>query len=283
MILSVGVVIIAAYWGVGTILYLMQPKFMYNPVRQMPYSPEELGLNYEDVWFRTKDGVRLNGWYIPAENADFTALFCHGNGGNIMHRLDTINLLYNMGVNCFIFDYRGYGKSTGKPSEQGTYLDAQAAYRWLRSEKKTPRRNVIIFGRSIGGSIAAYVAGRFKVAGLIVESAFTSYVDIGKKFYPYMPVKYFARFSYNTVDCIEKVKCPVLIIHSRNDKLVPFEFALELYEAANEPKKFVEISGSHNDGFLASGETYKNAWLNWLNSIKTKPDRKSQFNLKSPG
>ena len=186
----------------------------------------------------------------------------------MMYQLDSINIFYNLGLNCFIFDYRGYGSSQGRPSEHGTYLDVRAAYRWLTKKKRIPAAEIIVFGWSLGGSIAAYLAGKAKPAGLVIESAFTSYVDIGSKFYPYMPVKWFARFNYPTIDYVRKVTCPVMVIHSRDDETIPFEFGLQLYDAANEPKEFVELYGGHNDGFLISSETYKKAWIKWLTFLK---------------
>jgi fermentation-respiration switch protein FrsA (DUF1100 family) len=286
MLISIAVVLFITYSVLGWTLYFMQPTFLYGPVREVPYTPGELGLDFESVVFKSGNGLQLSGWYIPAslearpeaasvqrgdllltgqaEKSEFTVLFCHGNGGNIMHRLDSINIFYNLGLNCFIFDYRGYGNSEGKADEEGTYLDVMAAYKWLREEKKISANNIIVFGRSLGGSIAAQLASKVKVKALIIESAFTSYVDIGKKFYPYMPVRWFARFSYQTIDYVKEVRCPVMIIHSRGDEIIPFEFGLELYEAANEPKEFVEIFGSHNDGFLVSSEVYKGAWSKWL-------------------
>lgn len=268
MLISVIAVLLIAYWGLGLILYFMQPKFLYYPVREISYTPEELGLDFEEVTLKTDDGLRLSGWYIPVEDSGYTVLFCHGNGGNMMHYLDSINIFYNLGLSCFIFDYRGYGKSEGKPSEEGTYLDARAAYNWLIREKKISPSNIIVFGRSLGGSIAAELASKVEMGALTIESAFTSYVDIGKKFYPYMPVRWFARFSYRTIDYVKNVRCPVLIIHSRADEIVPFEFGLELYEAANEPKEFVEIFGSHNDGFLVSSEIYKSGWKKWIKFLE---------------
>ncbi len=218
--------------------------------------------------FKSADGLDLSGWYIPAENSKLTVLFCHGNGGNMGHRLDSINIFHNLGVNCFIFDYRGYGQSPGKPSEEGTYMDAMAAYEWLTKEKKIPAKNIIIFGRSLGGSIAAQLASKVEPGALIVESAFTSYVDIAKEYYPYMPVRWFAKFGYRTIDYIRNVRCPVMFIYSGNDEIVPFKFGLKLYEAANEPKEFIEIFGSHNDCFLASGEIYTEVWEKWLKFLE---------------
>jgi uncharacterized protein len=268
MTLNIIAMICLAYLGLAIVLYYMQPRFLYEPVREIPYTPAELGLDFEEVYFRTGDRLRLHGWFVPAQNSEFTVLYCHGNGGNMMYFLETVNFLNKLGLNCFVFDYRGYGSSQGQPTENGTYLDVRAAYRWLTKKKGVAPQRTILFGWSLGGSIAAYLAGKVKSAGLVIESTFTSYRDIGRKFYPYMPVKWFARFNYPTVDYVRRVKCPVLIIHSRNDEMIPFEFGLEIYDAANEPKQFVEIFGGHNDGFFVSSEAYKKAWTNWLGSLK---------------
>ena len=133
----------------------MQPNFLYKPLREISYTPEDLGLKFEDVYFHTVDDLMLNGWHLVVDKDAPTILFCHGNGGNMTHRLDTVNFFYEMKINCFIFDYRGYGKSEGKPTEEGTYMDVSAAYKWLTRTRKIHARDVIIFGRSLGGSIAA--------------------------------------------------------------------------------------------------------------------------------
>jgi len=268
VLIYIGVFVFIAYSGVGMILYFMQPKFLYSPVKEVLYTPAELDLEFEDVFFENGDGLKLNGWFIPAEGSKFTVLFCHGNGGNMMHRLDSINIFYNLGLSCFIFDYRGYGHSQGKPGEEGTYLDVEAAYKWLTEEKKIPPDSIIVFGRSLGGSIAAYLTSKVQAGALVVESSFTSYVDIGKRFYPYMPVRWFATFSYRTIDYLKEVQCPVMFIYSRNDEVVPFEFGLELYDEAHGPKEFIEIFGSHNDSFLVSSEIYKDAWTKWLKFLE---------------
>jgi len=284
ILISITAVLFIAYCGLA-LYHFMQSTFLYGPMREVPYTPGELGLDFESVVVKSSDGLQLSGWYIPARKPghgaracpeqgrrdpghEMTVLFCHGNGGNMFHRLDSISILHNLGLNCFIFDYRGYGQSEGKPSEEGTYLDAKAAYKWLTEEKKKSADNIILFGRSLGGTIAAQLAGKVEVKSLIIESSFTSYVDIGRKFYPYMPVRWFTKFSYKTVDYVKDVHCPVMIIHSRNDEFVPFEFGCRLYEAANEPKEFIEISGSHNDGFLFSIEIYNKAWTKWLKFLK---------------
>jgi len=273
MLVYIFVVLFAVYLGWGLMLYIMQPKFLYRPVKEVAYTPDELDLDFEDVVFESQDGLKLNGWYVPAKDSQFTILFCHGNGGNISHRLDSINVFHNLGLSCFIFDYRGFGNSEGRPSEKGTYLDVRAAYNWLTGKKNIAADKIIVFGRSLGGSIGAQLATKVRPGGLVLESSFTSYVDMGRRFYPYMPVRWFARFSYRTIDYIKEIHCPVLMIHSRNDEVVPFEFGLELYETANEPKEFVEIFGSHNDGFLVSAETYKGGWTKFLRAHQSESGR----------
>jgi fermentation-respiration switch protein FrsA (DUF1100 family) len=273
ILIQISAVILITYIAFGAVLYVMQPKFLYSPVREVSSTPAELGLNFENVVFKSADGLELYGWYISTENSKLTILFCHGNGGNIGHRLDSINIFNNLGLNCFIFDYRGYGNSTGKPSEKGTYMDAMAAHKWLTEEKKTPPEDIIIFGRSLGGTIAAQLASKVEARALVVESAFTSYVGIGKEYYPYMPVRWFARFDYKTIDYIRDVHCPLMLIYSRNDGVVPYKFGLELYEAANEPKEFIEIFGGHNDCFIVSGEIYTEVWEKWLKLIIENNDK----------
>ena len=276
MVLDIIAMILLAYLGLALFLYSMQPRFLYEPIRQIPYTPAELGLDFEEVLFKTGDRIRLHGWFVPSPNAQFTVLYCHGNGGNMMYFLETVDFLNKMGLNCFIFDYRGYGYSQGTPSEHGTYLDARAAYRWLTKNKGVTPQHIILFGWSLGGSIAAYLAAKVKCAGLVAESTFTSYREIGCLYYPYMPVKWFTKFNYPTIDYVRKVTCPILVIHSRNDEIIPFEFGLKIYDVANEPKQFTEIFGRHNDGFLVSSNAHKNAWSAWLKSLKESTNTENQ-------
>jgi fermentation-respiration switch protein FrsA (DUF1100 family) len=261
---SLVLIVVLAYAILGCALFLLQSTFLYYPIRDITCTPNDIGLRFEKVILKTEDGLKIAAWFIPADNAACTVLLCHGNAGNLSHRMDTINILNEMGLNCLAFDYRGFGESQGKPTEEGTYLDAEAAWKWLNDKKNIPPEQIIVFGRSLGGTVAANLSAKFQPRGLVVESCFTSYVDMGKKYYPYMPIKLFASFQYDTVEYIRKVHCPVLIIHSKDDEIIPFEFAQRLYEAANEPKEFVEIFGSHNEGFILSGQTYTQAWAEWM-------------------
>jgi len=284
MLLSVIILILLAYWVLGTVLFFMQPTFIFSPNRFVPFTPAELGLPFEKVTLRTTDMVLLSAWFVPANGAENTILFCHAKGGNVSYYLDSVNIFNELGFNGWFFDYRGYGNSHGKkPTEQGTYLDAEAAYDWLTHHRGLKPEDIIIFGRSLGGSIAANLASQVKAKGLVVESCFTSFPDIGVKCYPYMPVRLFARYEFKTGEYLKKVECPVLIIHSRNDETVPFEFGLRLYEQyANEPKDFLEIYGCHNDGFLYSGEVYRKGLADWVESLEEiKAQQKRNFKIVS--
>ena len=245
--------IFIAYLGY---LFVFQSRYVYYPESTIVADPSFIGLSFEDVSFRTKDGVKLFGWFIPNQKSRGVVLFCHGNAGNISHRLDSIQIFHRLGLDVFIFDYRGYGQSKGKPSEQGTYQDAEAAWRYLTKERHVLTSDIIVTGRSLGGAIAAWLAMSHASGALILESTFTSLSDIAAKLYPYLPVRPFLRFRYTTTDYLCQVKCPVLIVHSRDDEIMPFEHGIRLFKIANEPRRFLEISGSHNEGFIVSGTRY---------------------------
>jgi hypothetical protein len=194
--------------------------------------------------------VELNGWFFPAATnsprAQFVVLLCHGNAGNISHRLDTCAALLATGVNVFVFDYRGYGRSQGRPSEEGTYRDAQAAYQWLRQEG-FPGTNIIAFGESLGGGVAAELAARETVGGLVLQSTFTSVTDMGAELFPWLPVRWLGTIHYDTRSKLPHLKVPVLVMHSPADGLVRFHHGQTNFAAANEPKLFWELKGDHND------------------------------------
>jgi uncharacterized protein len=239
-------------------LYFFQNRLLYFPTREVRGAPEQIGLAFEEATLKTKDGVNLDGWYIPADSAKATLLFCHGNAGNIGDRLESIAQFHRLGLAVFIFDYRGYGKSTGRPDEKGTYLDAEAAWDYLTIEKGIDPKTIVIFGRSLGGAIATWLAAQHRPGALIVESSFTSVPDVAARHYPYLPVRFLSRYQYNSLETIARVTAPVMIAHSPDDNLVPYRHGEALYAAANEPKEFLKLSGSHNEGFLQSAQLYEN-------------------------
>lgn len=247
------------YGALCLYLFLMQAKLLYYPdvpSRYLTASPADIGLEYESVTITTRDEVMINGWFIPANQERGTLLFFHGNAGNISHRLDSLKIFNDLGLSTFIIDYRGYGRSQGALSEQGTYMDAEAAWSYLTESRKIPARQIIVFGRSLGGAIAAHIAAVESPGALILESAFTSVPDMAARLYPIFPVRLLSRFQYNTKNTIASVSCPVLIIHSRDDEIIPYDNGKKLYESAREPKRFLEIQGGHNEGFLVSGMAY---------------------------
>ena len=251
----------------SVVLYLFQPKFVYFPTASLVTTPRLISLDYEDVSLRTADGIRLHGWYLPHETPRATLLFLHGNGGNISHRLDSLAIFHALGLAVLIFDYRGYGQSEGTPSEQGPYLDAQAAWDYLVNEKKRSGDEIIIFGRSMGGAIATWLASRQPCRALILESTFTSVMDMARHYYPYLPVRILTRIQYAAIDRVRPLRQTTLFIHSPDDDIVPYALGRALFDAATGPKEFLEIHGNHNDGFLLSGDTYINGLDHFITNV----------------
>lgn len=240
----------------GFVRYI-EIKLIYAPSRNIEETPVDIGYdNYEDIWLETEDGIVIHGWFVPVCNPKGTVLLCHGNAGNISHRLDTVEIYSNLGYSIFIFDYRGFGLSKGSPDETGTYRDVQASWDYLTNRRRIPSEQIIVHGRSLGGAPAAYCAKENNPGILIIESTFTSIPDLGASLYPWLPVKLLGKIDYPVVEYVTEIDCPVLIIHSMEDEMIPFEHAEKLYEAANEPKELLQIRGDHNTGFLTSGSVY---------------------------
>ena len=259
IIWSIAILAAGMYGTLCVFLFLMQARLLYYPnipSRELTARPNDAGLDYESVSIAASDGVSIHGWFVAAQPEKGTLLFFHGNAGNISHRLDSIKIFHDLGLSTFIIDYRGYGQSQGTISEQGTYLDAEAAWNYLTQKRKIPEQQIIVFGRSLGAAIAAHIALKHKPGGLILESAFTSVPDMAARLYPAFPVRLLSRFQYNTKKMLLSVASPVLIIHSPDDEIIPFENGLQLYESARDPKEMLRIRGGHNDGFLVSGSTY---------------------------
>lgn len=257
--------IVIGYGLLVLLMYVMQSQMVYHPQKSISHTPGDVGLTYEDVTFTTEDNVRLHGWYIPADHARATVLYFHGNAGNISGRLQTIELLHGLGLNVLIFDYRGYGKSEGRTTEEGTYNDAQAAWNYLISEKNLDDGQIVIMGRSLGGAVASWLAARTDPVATILESTFTSAADLGAEIYPWLPVHRIMKFDYNTLKNLKQIQSPVFMAHSRDDGVVPYHHGKTLFEAAGDPKTFVELRGSHGSGFWETGEKYRSALQQFLN------------------
>jgi len=253
-------IIISVWVLLALLIYIFQPKLIFFPHSEIEATPALLSLQYKEVSLTTPDGEVISAWWIPHPEARGTLLFLHGNAGNISHRLDSINIFHHLGLSVFIIDYRGYGKSTGKPSELGTYIDAETAFNYLINENRVESGNIFIFGRSLGGAVATWLAEKHTPSGLIIESSFTSIGEMGKHYYPYLPTSILARIKYSSIDRIANIKSPTLFVHSKHDEIVPYKLGRNLFtEALNETttaKSFLDTIGGHNDGFLLSGKQY---------------------------
>jgi uncharacterized protein len=250
----------AIYCGVLLTIFFLQSSILFQsnlPTRDIIATPKSIGLEYESVRLRTEDGLNLDAWFIPAQKPRGTVLFFHGNGGNISHRLETIKIVHRLGLSTFIFDYRGFGQSEGEPSETGTYRDAEAAWRYLTEHRGIAKNKIALFGRSLGGAIAAYTASRHQAGALILESPFTSLPDIAGDVYWFLPARWLVLMNYDTKKALKSVDSPVLVIHSVDDELVPYSHGRTLFEAARSPKHFLELRGGHAGGFRQSEPLYE--------------------------
>jgi len=249
-----------AYAAFALLLFFMQGRMLFLPSDSLWATPAAAGLPFEEVWLDTEDGERLHAWWVPHPEARATVLFSHGNAGNISHRLDSLELFHALGVSVLIYDYRGYGNSSGRPTEAGLYRDGEASLAWLEQARGVPAAEVVQFGRSMGAAIAARLAERRGARCLVVESAFTSVPDRGAELYWWLPVRWLARIGMDTQRYVAGSSAPVLVVHSRADEIVPFAHGQRILDAAGDRGTLLEIRGDHNTGFLASRET----WLNGL-------------------
>ncbi len=242
------------------LVWAFQEKLIYAPTRDVFTDPRKAhGLDFEDLELVAEDGVRIRVWYTPAANPRAVLLFCHGNGGNLAHRVDVIKGYHDLGLSSLLFDYRGYGRSEGRPSEQGTYLDAQAAWDFLVDQRGIDPGRIILIGRSLGGPIAAHIAAKFRPAGLSLEAAATSAAEAGQQMFPFLPVSLLLRHRYDTVAWLRDVTCPVMVSHGTRDREIRFSHGQRLYEAAREPKRFVELHGDHLEAHIDGTPDYPRA------------------------
>jgi uncharacterized protein len=259
--------IVLIYFLIGLKYFLNQDRFVYYPIAQINMYPSDIGLDYEDVWLGTEDGIMINAWFFEQKKSDKVVLVFHGNGGNISYNLDLAKGLLKYHFSVMLLDYRGYGKSKGKPSEEGTYLDSQAAFDYLLTQKGYKPDDIILLGRSLGGPIAARLASISSPRALVLDSTFTSLKDIGSKVYPFLPVRRFFKFDYDTLSYIKRTDIPVLIIHSTEDDTIPFDHAQRLLEAVNTKKRLIEIKGNHNSSFAASQDIYLETMRKFIDNI----------------
>lgn len=235
----------------------------FYPYTKLSATPKDWNLKFDDVELTSSDGIQLHGWYLPANKSMQVVLFFHGNGGNISHRRESLEIFHSLGLNVLIIDYRGYGRSKGNISEQGLYLDAMAAWQYLVNKRNFEPRNIIIFGRSLGGAVATHLAAQVNNKALIVESTFSSVKDMASIIMPVMSKLIYLRYKFNTEKLISKIDSPLLLMHSQEDDVVPYELGEKVFAAAESPKYFFELQGKHNDGFMTDTSNYKKA-IKWF-------------------
>ncbi|MDD4872643.1 MAG: alpha/beta hydrolase [Kiritimatiellae bacterium] len=261
---------IGVYVGLCLFVFLGQSRYVYYPDRTVDNTPDSAGLEFDNVSVPTQDGETITGWFVPVGKGggeagkSLSVLLCHGNGGNIGDRVDQVKIFHNMGFNVLIFDYRGYGTSTGKPTEKGTYYDALAAWNYLKVPKGIESKHIVVFGQSLGGAVASWLAEQVNPGALILESTLTSALDMGARMFPYLPVWLFCTFKYDSLSKMGNIHCPVIVAHSRDDETIPFEHGQKLFKAANEPKLFIEIGGEHNSSGIEFDSSYRTVAVEFL-------------------
>lgn len=258
---SAALAIVLVFLIGGAFVMFFEDRFIYFPAK------EELGKSPgEDVFLTTSDGVKIHGWHVTHPDAKVSILYFHGNAGHIGDRRGYIDDLRRLPANVFALDYRGYGRSEGKPNEEGLYRDARAAYDWL--VQRTPAQRIVVLGKSLGGGPACEIASTVPVGGLIVQSAFTSAKDMAGRVMPIFPARWFMRTSYDNLSKVRSIACPKLFVHGRRDEMIPFSMAERLFEAAAEPKEKAWFDrGDHNGLIDLNGAEYFDVLRRFLGKI----------------
>ena len=237
---------------------LLDQLFVYHP---HPWEDRDWarasGLPLEDVGFASADGTKLFGWYVESTAASAVLLWCHGNAGNIIHRLENLRELYRIGLSVFLFDYRGYGRSQGRPSEKGLYQDAMAAYDYVTRQRRITADRMVLFGRSLGAAVAGEVAAHKPASSLILESCFPSIEAVAKYYYHGLPVHWLLGASFRLIDRLPHLSMPKLFVHGDRDSIIPLPLGEEAFHAAKAPKEFYLVKGAdHNDLPFVGGRPY---------------------------
>lgn len=251
-----------AYGIAAAVFWWRQAQVIYRPRRRT--ESEEGDGAAQEVWMRADDGVRLHGRYFNHPGPAGTVLFCHGNSSDVSLCGDVARMYLRLGYEVLLFDYRGYGRSEGQPSEEGTYRDVAAAWEYLLLERGLAPNNIVVAGRSLGAAIAVWLAARSNPRALIMESAFTSLADVAAERYRWLPVRYLMRYRYAVAEQVARLHCPLLIIHSSEDEVVPYAHALQLCELAPEPKELLTISGPHRDDRRPESSVYEEGIASFL-------------------
>lgn len=264
-----GAVLFTAIVGGLMLFSFLEHSMIYFPEKEVGTDPSEVGLAFEDVHLRSSDGVAIHGWWVPSDAAGLTVLYLHGNAGNISNRVHRLHLLHDLGVSVLIIDYPGYGRSEGKPSEEGLYRAAETALEDLRRRRGLPPGRIVCFGKSLGGAVAVDLASRQEVGGLILESSFTSMKEMARRTVPVLPVHLLVRSLFDSLEKLPRVACPLLVIHGDADDVVPYELGRQLFETARGEKEFLAVPGAgHNDVMEVGGGPYRDRLRTFLERLR---------------
>lgn len=259
-------IVLVAYLAVVLIAMFIENLMMFPASRYPDGDWHPPGLVFEDAEFTAADGTRLHGWYVPCDRPRATVLLCHGNAGNVTDRADWIRLLQqDMRVSVLVFDYRGYGKSEGKPYEEGIIADGRAARAWLAEREGIDETDIVLLGRSLGGAVAVALAAEKPPRGLVLESTFSSMTDLAASLFPFLPIRLMLRNRFDSLSRIQKYKGPMLVSHSKTDEVIPFRFGEKLYEGApSKDKRFIAFDDA---GHNWSPPEYYEAFDKFLNEV----------------
>lgn len=267
MLLNLLALAVAAYAGLALALFLLQGRLLFFPTKNLYRTPQSMGWAYEDVRVSV-DGEMTHGWWMPhPELTQHTVLFSHGNAGNIADRLESCSIFRALGLNVLVYDYGGYGESTGSPGEQRCYGDVRAMWQWLEREQGIAPEHIVLFGRSLGSGPTAQLATEVTPAAIILESAFASVPSMAQQLYPVFPARLLVRHRFDNVSKVGRFTAPLLVIHGKGDSIIPFAQGRMVFEAGKEPKTFLEIDGDHNDGFVVTGERYVNGLREFVDPL----------------
>jgi len=246
-VLALTAVVAAAVAALLGLAFFRQESLIFFPDRHVRFTPADLGMAFEDVRLETSDGVTLAAWWVPAPQGRGALIFSHGNAGNMGDRVGKLRLFHDLGLSVLAFDYRGYGASQGKPSEEGTAHDMDAAVAHVRDSRGVPLDRTVFYGESLGGAVVIEAATRFPPAALVAESTLTSARAMARRHYPFVPPA-LVRVGYDSLSRVRRLACPTLFLHGPADTIVPFEMGEALFRAAPEPKRFAALVGDHNSG-----------------------------------
>jgi len=238
-------------------IFISEEKNLYIPDKKVTLTPQNINLNYEDLYFKTEDGQSLNGWFIPTKGATITLLYCSGRGGNLSDTLPQIRFFNGMGINVFDFDYRGYGNSSGSPNEQGLYKDVRAAYDFLITRKDINKDKIVVYGKSLGVPIAADLCLNRKVVAAIFEGSFPSLRTYVSDMGGFLPIQWLVSEKFDTISRVKKIHIPKLIVHGMDDEVVPFPEGRFIFNEAALPKEFLPYDGGHDDDIYITSDAFK--------------------------